>query len=140
MKKLLVLVLGFMLLGGCVSYQPLLPSEREYSTILEFPNMHKQQLYDKSLQAITYSFKSAKAVLEYQNVQEGKIIGNFIVSHYFFPMTVHTYDFHYTLTIYVKAGKIKVDMIAGSITFTPNRGSGIDFSEGWSQPEDYIKI
>jgi hypothetical protein len=67
MKK--ILVLAFVFAVGCASV-----SLTEKSNIIDLPGQSKQQIYQKSIQWITYKFVSGKAVIDYKDASTGRII------------------------------------------------------------------
>ena len=86
-----------MLLIGCATM--LTHDQLQNQIVINFPNLKKQQIYERSLQFLAHTFQSAKAVLEYKNLGEGKIIGNIVCIHYWASGTVY---FKYSLTIDTK--------------------------------------
>lgn len=71
--------------------------------VLEFPGIQKTVLFEQSLQWLAGTFKSSKAVIEYQNKQEGKIIGNVLLScgmmgKVFAKLTIEIKNFKVRLT------------------------------------------
>lgn len=74
-----VLFFMMLLLAGCMSMKTsdmTMVENASHQEIIEVANKSKQQLFEKSKQWIALSFKSAKNVIEYENIAEGKIIGN----------------------------------------------------------------
>lgn len=61
---------------GCVT-API--QDRSYQEVIQIDTMKKNKIYDKSLQWAALGFKSSKAVLQYQDKDEGKIIGQYVV-------------------------------------------------------------
>lgn len=75
MCRLLTTLLIFVL-TGCVGAMPAQKADMSYQKVVELPNQSKDQIYEKSKQWIASTFKSAKAVIEYENKLDGTIIGN----------------------------------------------------------------
>ncbi len=71
MKKLCLL---FAFIVGCASVSV---ENTVYRKVVELPGMTQGAIFNKSQQWIAMSFVSGKAVTEYANASEGKIIGNF---------------------------------------------------------------
>lgn len=111
MKKLFFL---FLLLVGCAtaSFTDLQNSE-EISV-----KGTKSQNYQKSLQWIASNFGSAKAIIEYQNPGEGKIIGNIITKNAYMGASLR---FKTLMTITVKNKGAKIDLLAREVN---QAGSG----------------
>jgi hypothetical protein len=60
---------------GCASYEKVANQDTEISKVCDI-DLSKDEIYDGSLQFIAENFTSAKAVLEYQDRNAGRIIGN----------------------------------------------------------------
>jgi hypothetical protein len=75
-KRLLTLISIQILLLGCVSKQPATPQEMNHEFIVEYTDISKPVLFDRTLKWIANNFRSAKQVVEYQNIESGSIIGN----------------------------------------------------------------
>jgi hypothetical protein len=63
-------------LFGCTPYQPATREEMNHEFILRFPGVSKDRAFDKTLKWIALNFRSAKAVIEYQDKELGTIVGN----------------------------------------------------------------
>lgn len=61
---------------GCAAAMPAQEQDMTYQAVITLPGQTKDVIYEKSRQWIASSFKSGKAVLEYENRQEGIIMGN----------------------------------------------------------------
>jgi len=68
MRNLFICLLAFIILG-CAS-----ADLKETSNIVELPGQSKQQIYQKSIQWITYKFVSGRAVIDYKDASVGRII------------------------------------------------------------------
>lgn len=71
---LLFCVIG--LLSGCAATMRISPEDAVYQKIIELPNQSKSAIYEKSRQWFAERFKSARSIIEYENKDEGAIIGN----------------------------------------------------------------
>jgi hypothetical protein len=63
------------LFAGCVSFEKVADPNAEISKVYDVA-LTKDEIYDLALQFIAENFKSAKSVLEYQDKEAGRIIGN----------------------------------------------------------------
>jgi len=61
--------------------EPVDESERKFERIVELPGFSKDQIFDATRIWIAENFKSAKAVIEYENKEAGTIIGNGIIPY-----------------------------------------------------------
>ena len=71
----------FFFLTGCAGLQPITDSDRTFERVVEAPGYSKEQIFNGTKIWIAENFKSAKAVLEYENKDTGTIIGNGIISY-----------------------------------------------------------
>ena len=71
----------FLFLTGCAGLQPITDSDRTFERVVEAPGYSKEQIFNGTKIWIAENFKSAKAVLEYENKDTGTIIGNGIISY-----------------------------------------------------------
>jgi hypothetical protein len=88
MKKIMFLFLACLIslfVIGCVSVDM-----SEKSDITYLPGMSKQQIFEKSKQWITYEFVSGRAVIDYKDLQQGRIIAKGIAPLGEFMYTVMT--------------------------------------------------
>ena len=77
----LISVIIFVFLAGCAGLQPVSDADRTFERVVEAPGYSKEQIFDGTKIWIAENFKSAKAVLEYENKDSGTIIGNGIISY-----------------------------------------------------------
>lgn len=75
MNKFILLTVAI-ILAGCAGAMPVKFEDMTYQKVIELQGKTKDQIFEKSKQWIASTFKSAKAVIEYENKQEGTIIGN----------------------------------------------------------------
>jgi len=78
MKSIIAMVLTVALLisFGCAAAFPVKDEDMTYQKVIDLPKQSKEAIFEKSKQWIALNFKSAKAVIEYDNKAEGVIIGN----------------------------------------------------------------
>ena len=73
MKRLLTLGVSLLLIVGCAH----VPFDRSrFDKVYELPGYSKVEIYEGIKRYIATYFVSAKAVIEYDNVEEGILIGN----------------------------------------------------------------
>jgi len=80
MRKVVVCLL-MTLAFGCAGMQPVKEADRSFEKIVEAPGHSKEQIFYGTKIWIAENFKSAKAVLEYENKEAGTIIGNGVISY-----------------------------------------------------------
>ena len=97
---------GFvLLLVSCATQQKLSYADIKYQEIIDLPGKNKSEIYESTLQSMASIFNSSKAVLQYQNKEDGKIIGKGITDVVYSFMPVET---HFTITIDIKDEKIRI--------------------------------
>jgi hypothetical protein len=69
------IVLVTIMVLGCVSTEKVVDPNAESEKVFDI-ELSKDEIYDSSLQFIAENFRSAKSVLEYQDRNAGRIIGN----------------------------------------------------------------
>jgi hypothetical protein len=77
--KQLSLVFAFLLFVGCAAH--VRDEDKTFSQVFETPGQSKDVLYEKVKIWITQNFKSAKSVIEYDNKENGSIIGNGMIKY-----------------------------------------------------------
>lgn len=70
-----------LLTSGCAGLQPIADSERTFERVVEAPGHTKEQIFNGTKIWIAENFKSAKAVLEFENKEDGTLIGNGIIPY-----------------------------------------------------------
>lgn len=70
------LLLLFIVLSGCATAMPVTTEPLSVQKVIDLPGLSKIQIYEKSKMWMAVTFKSSKAVIEYDNKEEGTIIGN----------------------------------------------------------------
>ena len=111
---------GFLLCIGCsIIFSP--KTQFNSNNVISLPGCSKEMIYSKSLQWIAQTFKNAKAVLEYQNIDKGRILGSVSMKHDCVLGKQHY--IYYALTIDIKNEKARITLEGRSM------GEGIDIME-----------
>jgi hypothetical protein len=124
MGLVLMAMAMLVLLVGCV---PAMTPTKEttFQQIIELPGIPKDVIYEKSRIWIAKTFRSSKAVLEYENKETGVIIGKGIVT-FADPrgmgITVEA-PVQFTMTEEIKDGKVRIifENLLHADTSTPVR-------------------
>lgn len=74
--RLLITSLTILIISGCMAAAPVAKKDQIIQYVIELPGKSKPDIFEQSKQWIAQTFKSAKAVIEYENKEEGIIIGN----------------------------------------------------------------
>jgi len=83
MRRWINFIVGtiFFLFTGCAGMQPITEANRTFEKVYEAPSYSREEIFNGTKVWIAENFKSAKAVLEYENKDTGTIIGNGIISY-----------------------------------------------------------
>lgn len=143
MKKILLAAI-LLLLTACVS-KITLPNiapvnDASYQQVIDLPSQSRQQIFEKSKQWMAKTFVSSKQVIEYESLQEGKIIGNgsanltfTYVSSLTGPVT-QNYHVRFSMTEDIKDSKARItfDQIWVQNGYGVGGGEGIT-QDGWDK-------
>jgi len=100
MKKL-ISFLPLLLIISCASVQT--PEPRVFST----PNRTKKQIYNRTIQWVSENFRSGKEVVQYKNLEEGRIICQGVATVR--PgMDLYERGFEFTWVIDIKPNRIRL--------------------------------
>lgn len=108
------------LVTGCAGMMPVDKSQLTFDRVVEAPGMTKDQIYDSTRMWIAENFRSAKAVLEYENKEAGTLIGNGSMQYPCSGMdclTKNDWKTHYTMRVDIKDSKFKVSFSNLRITW-----------------------
>ncbi|MDC7708381.1 DUF4468 domain-containing protein [Vogesella indigofera] len=83
MKFKMNIFITISLLTGCASmqYEPVSENDRTITTIIEANGLKKEKIFNGTKIWIAENFKSAKQVIEYENKEDGTIIGNGVINY-----------------------------------------------------------
>ena len=104
---LLFVLLPFVISCGTMMGAKAPKEMRSMEKIIELPNNSKDQIYIKVNSWFVETFVSAESVIEFQDKENGKIIGKFVYSY---AEGVYTYDVRQVVDISIKDNKIKVSI------------------------------
>jgi regulation of enolase protein 1 (concanavalin A-like superfamily) len=123
MKKshlIFLIIFVVFILSGCVTLPIKIP-EPAAEKIISIPGFKKNQIYEQCKIFIAENFKSAKAVIEYDNKEQGILIGNGNVKY---PCTgsfecsaLHDWVITFGMRIDVKDEKIRVSFSRLTVFF-----------------------
>ena len=118
MKKILLAIFAISLFSctaqaymGAKLDKPLTDEELKTTKIFEYDNLNKEQIFNLSLQWMAETFVSSKSVIEYQDIESGKIIGNGKI-HYNIQETAITLPVeipcYFNLSISCKENRLRI--------------------------------
>ena len=106
--KRIVMIMLIVLLAGCGGYaRTVTPAQMETQKVFEVPGLGKDEIFEQSKIWIAKTFKSSKAVIEYENKERGVIIGNGAVTCHANAGLAEFYVL-FTMEEEIKDGKIRI--------------------------------
>lgn len=144
MKLLVGCVVGASIaLAGCVSMQEIKEDQKTFSTVTEVPGVTGDRIYANTKMWIAETFRSAKAVIEYDSAAEGTLIGGGGIAY---PcqgvecMAKHDWSALFTMRIDVKDGKFRATFSNIRIAWPASGGMPAAERPIWAQGDlDSIK-
>jgi len=143
MKVHRLMLVMFMLLIFSVHGTVARAYEYTYKQVIEIPGKSKQQIFEQSKQWIAKAFVSAKKVIEYESLQEGKIIGNSSVALidsyrtiFGVEMVKGEYLARFSMTEDIKEGKLRItiDQVRVQNGYGVERGENL-YDNQWKEIE-----
>lgn len=101
--KLIISILFVLLIVGCAGLKPV--EDTTIERIVNAAGFSKEQIYDGTKIWIAQNFRSAKAVLEYENKEDGTIIGNGSIPY---PRRMVDAKVPFTMRVDIKEGKFRL--------------------------------
>jgi hypothetical protein len=129
-----ILAVVVMLLGASPIVEakrpaPITEEERTVVQVYEAPGFTKDQLFVASRMWIAQNFRSAKAVIEYENKDDGTIIGNGNIAYpcggAFACMLKADWRVPFTMKVETKDGRIRVSFTNIHLAWPASYSSGI---------------
>jgi hypothetical protein len=79
--------------------------ERRFEKVIDIPHLSQNDIYVKANAWFVETFRSAKSVIQFQDKENGKIMGNYVFDY---GEGVYTYDVRQTISIDVKDKRIRI--------------------------------
>lgn len=80
MYRIFLAVFVIFILSGCTIPRPLTEEESTIQKVVEVPGYNKSQIFERSKMWFAENFKTAKSVIEYDNKDEGILIGKGVMA------------------------------------------------------------
>jgi len=106
--KLKILSVIALLVFGCAGSMSTLSNDIEIQRVIELDGHKKDDLYINSMEWLSRTFKESKSVVDYQDKDAGKIIGNGAVSH-IYALIVNGYVL-FSVKLEVKDGRSRITL------------------------------
>jgi hypothetical protein len=112
MRRVIWALLVSVVLSGCSGFHAMSPDEMQIQKVVEVPNTPKDVLFDKSRMWYAAAFRSATAVIQYENKENGTIMGNGVVSDL---IMMTPCDMRFSVATEVKDNKARITATGLSI-------------------------
>lgn len=137
-NKVFVAAMVFLIsILGCAGMQLITEADRTFERIIHVPGHNKDNIYDSTRIWIAENFKSAKAVIEYENKEMGTIIGNGSIKY---PcsgiehIAKSEWKFLFTMRVDIKNEKIRLTFSNLKLTWPPSYNSTFGAQPGYEGP------
>ncbi|MDZ7852370.1 MAG: DUF4468 domain-containing protein [Halomonas sp.] len=130
MIKLLTSLFLTSLLAGCAATAPPPQNfDREVSKVYETPGVSAEEIFNESRIWIAENFISAKAVIEYEDKENGILIGNGSVDYLCSGiecLATENWKYQFTMRLDIKEDRFKTEFM--NIRILPASGSSVDIT------------
>jgi uncharacterized protein YceK len=113
MNQIILMMVACALFSGCASTRALSTSEKQIQKIVEVKGASKNQLFDKSKMWFASTFKSANAVIQYENKENGTIMGNGNITT---SITTVLWRLKFSIATEVKDEKARITITGTSVS------------------------
>lgn len=121
----------FLLPGVCTAAKDLTDEQRKTETVYEAPGHTSDQIFSAARMWMAENFKSSKAVIEYENRNEGTLIGNGSISYPcegYECLLKADWKVPFTMRLETKDGKFRVTFTNIHLAWPARYSSGIAIS------------
>lgn len=115
MKRIILALMVCTMLAGCAGFHAMTPEEMQIQKVVEVPNTPKSILFDKSRMWYATAFRSANSVIQYENKENGTIMGNGNVSD---SVMMVLYTLRFSVATEVKDNKARITATGQSLYTT----------------------
>lgn len=123
MKKLIMMLAAVVMLSGCAGHQIMSQNEMQIQRVVEVPNTPKGVMFDKSRMWYATAFNSANAVIQYENKENGTIMGNGVINS---SIMITPCDIKFSVSTEVKDNKARITATGLSINVNHSGESAIN--------------
>ena len=136
-KNIGIILIGLFLLVGCAGMQQITEADRTFERIVQVPGHKKDNIYDFTKIWIAENFRSAKAVIEYENKDAGTIIGNGAIKYPCKGMECvakNDWKVLFTMRVDTKDEKFRLTFSNLKLTWPPSYNSTFGAQRGHEGP------
>ena len=109
---------------GCGGGLTAVTNDTELYRVVEVENMSKDEIFIKSMEWFSRTFKESKSVIDYQDKEAGKIMGNGAITHYF-SMIVNG-QVKFSVKIEVRENRSRITLSNFSAKIIGSSGPAVD--------------
>jgi|APSaa5957512622_1039677.scaffolds.fasta_scaffold89060_3 hypothetical protein len=109
---------------GCGGGLTAVTNDTELYRVVEVENMSKDEIFIKSMEWFSRTFKESKSVIDYQDKEAGKIMGNGAITHYF-GMIVYG-QVKFSVKIEAKESRSRITLSNFSAKIIGSSGPAVD--------------
>lgn len=125
------------MMSGCAGMQPIQETDRTFDGVFEAPGFSRDKIFTSTKIWIAENFRSAKSVIEYENKEEGTLIGNGIIPY---PcsglecIAKADWKVPFTMRIDMKDNKFKLTFSNIRLSWPPSYNTTFGASSGHDGP------
>jgi len=111
LKKIIIILGVISLLSGCAGMKPLTEEQKSIERVVTLENVSQDVIFERTKMWIAENFVSAKAVLEYEDKDKGRLIGNGKMDYPCSGMSClakNDWDVNFTMRVDVKDNKLRL--------------------------------
>ena len=137
MFRAFVAAILLVLVSGCAGMQQVTEADRTLDGVFEASGFSKDQIFTATKIWIAENFRSAKSVIEYENKEEGTLIGNGIIPY---PcsglehITKADWTVSFTMRVDIKDQKFKLTFSNVRLSWPPSYNSTFGSQRGHDGP------
>jgi hypothetical protein len=136
-KQISIVLFTTFLFIGCTGMQQITEADRTFERIVPAPGHSKDEIYDSVKMWIAENFRSAKAVIEYDNKVAGTIIGN---GNMKYPcsgldcIAKNNWTVPFTMRVDTKDEKFRLTFSNLKVSWPPSYNATVGYQKGHTGP------
>jgi len=107
MRKILMSI-SILLFVGCAELEPIPDEDKSFNTVYQIPNSSKDTIYNNTRIWMAETFRSSKDVIDYENKEEGVLIGNGAMAYPYNGNGYYNSTVTFTMRVDMKNDKFKL--------------------------------
>jgi len=119
-----LLVITFTFYGCSAASMTPLSNDTTLNKVVEVENMSKEEIFLNSMEWFSTTFNESKSVIDYQDKEAGKIIGNGAISHVY--ATIVSGQVKFSVKIEIKENRARISLTNFSAKIIGSSGPPVD--------------